>query len=296
MPITDEKVCIILVNYNGCKDTIQCIESLQEINYSNYMICVIDNGSTDGSYKTLKEKYGDTIKLIDTKENKGFSGGNNVGIRWAAEQNIDYFLLLNNDTFVEPDFLNRLMEKAGRMKDCAIYTPKIYYADRRTIWYAGGAFNRITGRVRHTGIHSTDVHKYNEEKSVTFVSGCCMLLSAQIIQKVGLLNEDFFLYCEDLEYCCRLMQHHCKLIYCPSSVIYHKVSAASRKSPELTVYYTVRNKQYIIDQYISPKYRVFAKLYHFYEISKRIVQKEYTVKTVKRAMKDYKKGIVGKWH
>lgn len=286
------KVSIILVNYNGAADTLECIGSLTKVRYENREVIVVDNASTDGSVTALKAASG--IVLLEAPENLGFSGGNNMGIRYALDHGADYVLLLNNDTLVTEGFLEPLVAAAGDLGPKSVLTSKILYAGQRdTLWYAGGEFNRKLCRVSHTRINEKDSLQ-EKRREVTFISGCCMLLHRSVIESLGELDEKFFLYCEDLEYCCRLRQGGCTLWYEPESVIFHKVSASTGRSSTLSVYYTVRNKGYIIDEYIERKYRWLARTYVTLENAKRVAAGEYPAKAVARGNADHRRKVTGK--
>lgn len=294
--MNNPKVIIILVNYNNYKDTIDCIKSLRRVQYPNFHVLIIDNCSTDNSFERLKKEIKkESILLSPT--NKGFSNGNNIGIKWALDNGFDYILLLNNDTTVEPDFLDYLILTAESYKGNAIVTSNIYYYDQKeTIWYGGGSFNEITGRVVHIGINKKDIYKEKKPQEVSFISGCCMLFSTKIVTDIGYLSDDYFLYCEDLDYCCRARSNGYKLIYNPKSVIYHKVSSSTKKMPRLVGYYLVRNKFIIIRKFIKRNYQLIAKAYLFLECTKRILTNEYSANIVKEAIIDYSKGRFGKKH
>ena len=289
------KVGIILVNYNGFNDTIKCIESLSQITYPEYAIIVVDNNSSDDSYEQLSKLDIQNYFLIKSDENVGFSGGNNIGINYAKILQCEYVLLLNNDTLVDKDFLSALVSCAEKNDNCVAVTGKIYYAcDKKRIWYAGGSFNQITGRSVHYGIHSIDNGQFDSEKEVSFITGCCMLMPMELIDQVGLMEEKYFLYCEDIDYCCRIRAKELKMVYDPKAIIYHKVSASTGKLHNLSTYYTVRNKRIIIDNYLSGINKIIARMYNYLEESKRILLREYAINTVKQARNDAKNGALGK--
>lgn len=290
------KVAIILVNYNGAYDTIECINSIQNSTYRNYKIIVVDNGSNDQSVSQIRAVVNtDQVLIIESKENLGFSEGNNIGIKFALENGFDYSLLLNNDTLVKPDFLTRIVNAAILHNDSAIVTGKIYYATNNNIlWYAGGSINRKTSRTVHYGIHEEDNGKYDKEKEVTFISGCCMLVPTKIIQKIGGMARDYFLYSEDTDYCCRAIEAGFRLIYQPQAILYHKVSSSTSRLSELMNYYVVRNKLIIISKYICKKYKPISYSYVTLECVKRIITKEYSISAVKKAYRDFRTGISGK--
>lgn len=287
-------VYIILVNYNGIEDTIECLNSLKNIDYMDYKIIVVDNASSDNSLKILSELTDNQLIILNTSKNLGFAGGNNIGIQYAVSNGAEYILLLNNDTLVSADFLSRLMNCAKKQKHNAVLSPKIMYEDnRRKIWYAGGSFNNKLSRITHMGMNETDFEKYNLTKEVSFISGCCMLIPVEAISKIGLMDEDFFLYCEDLDFCCRLIKSGYRLVYCPASVIYHKVSASTGKQSGATTYYTVRNKFYIIQRHITKRYKFLAYIYTWLEIIKRVLLGEYAIDPVYNGVMDYKKRKTG---
>jgi hypothetical protein len=286
---------IILVNYNGLEDTLACIESLKKIDRNDYEIIIVDNGSADGSLGKLKKLQLDKVIVLDSGGNLGFSGGNNMGINYALEHCSDYVLLLNNDTLVEPDFLTHMIEAEEVYENNAIITAKILYEfDRKTIWYAGGEFNFKTSRTSSCGINEIDSGKYDLMRPVTFISGCCMLIPVKAIKEVGLMEEDYFLYCEDTDYGCRFTKHGYILAYQPLSRIYHKVSATTSKLSDLMNYYIVRNKLVIIKRHVEKTYRYVAYFYVLLESFKRMVFREYNLKSVIKAYIHFVKGKTGK--
>ncbi len=289
-----KKVSIILVNYNGLEDTVSCVESLQKICYKNFEIIVVDNGSAD-DYKLLKKGLdGKNVTILRTNNNLGFSGGNNIGIKYALESNADYVLLLNNDTVVESDFLNPMVQISDEYNDQVVVTCKIMYESRRNIvWYAGGSFSKITSRTVSYGINKID-DEYLSVKYVTFASGCCLLIPCSVARKVGLMNEDYFLYCEDTDYCLRVIRCGYKIIFEPKSKIYHKVSASTNRLPGMQTYYLVRNKLYIIKEYVDVKFKLLAYGYLLFETIKRLMTREYDFDSAKEGVKDFCGGICGR--
>lgn len=285
-------VYIIIVNYNGYKDTIECVNSIEDIDYSNYRIIVVDNGSTNNSLIKLESINSGICNVLSSRENLGFSGGNNLGIKYALENEADYILLLNNDTIVTKDFLRILVEDAEKLTEKAILTCKINYNyDREIIWYAGGSFSKVTSRTTHFSIGRTSSN-INKLTEVSFISGCCMLIPNEIIKKVGLMPEEYFLYCEDLAYCCDIVDNNYKLFYEPNSLIYHKVNASTGSASYMLSYYTVRNKLYIIKKYCD--FKIVAFLYIIFETLKRIFKLEYNLKGTWKGICHFLKGKNGK--
>jgi len=238
----NQKISIIILNWNGYKDTAECLESLKKIKYSNYNIIVVDNGSTDGSAEKIEQNHPD-VKLIQNKENLGFSEGNNIGIREALSGGADYVLLLNNDTIVEPDFLDKLVEGAERHPGFSIFGPKIlYYSNRKRIWFAGGMLSGRTGRPYMLGKDQKDGENYSQIKEVDFITGCAMMVKRVVLENVGSLDPDYFADTEDVDLCVRASRKGYRSMYVADPIIYHKVSSTwgGILNP-FHVYYQTRN-------------------------------------------------------
>lgn len=287
-------VAIILVNYNGAEDTIDCINSLSAISNVEYEIVVVDNNSTDDSVSQLKRfQKLRTFTLLEANNNNGFSAGNNIGLAYA--RNADYYLLLNNDTVVEPDFLSGLLSAFKNNPRCGAAISKIkYYSQPNTIWYAGGSFNNRTARSEHYHFNQKDIITNETVQKVTFASGCCLCVSQDVIRKVGVLNEEFFLYEEDAEYCCRIIEAGFDIIYVPDSVIYHKVSASTGQGSPMSQYYTVRNKYSLIKMHIKGINKIVAYCYCTAQFLFRCIKREQSFKHYRAGVKAFIQNETGK--
>lgn len=281
--MTEPLIYIVLLNYKGYTDTTACINSLRQIDYSNYKIIVVDNLSQDGSYEKLKAENGDCVVIL-APENNGFSAGNNLGIHYALDNGADYVLMLNNDTEVKTDFLSRMVDVAD---ENTVVTPSIYfYSEPHDIWYADGRinFNRCTVS---NGLDA-------ESKYCNYASGCCLLMSRKILETVGDWAEEYFMYYEDMDYSLRIAQAGFKIFYEKNAVVYHKVGRTAGRDSKLSIYYNVRNRFYVIK-----KYR-FNKKCWWYSVCTRLVRglggilKNSNEKVIFQAMSDYKKGLMGK--
>ena len=257
------KVSIIIVNWNGVEDTIECLDSLINVNYNNYGIILVDNNSSGDDVKVLEERYKNYIdKIIRNDENLGFSGGNNVGIEYALQNNADVVLLLNNDTIVEPDFLSKLVEEGNSNKNAGIITPLInYYSNKNIVWFAGGHISKI----RSTGIpYGIDQQEkdYLYNRFCTFASGCCMYIKKEVIEKIGILDENYFLYLEDSDFSFRAYNAGFQILFVGSSRIYHKVSATTSKIHSLLIlYYSIRNRLYFAKKNLNKYYNFSSIIY-----------------------------------
>lgn len=224
------KVSIIVLNWNSYEVTRDCLRSLEKIDFCNYEVVLVDNGSHDGSADQLAREF-PAVRLIRNGRNLGFAAGNNVGIRDALERRPDYLLLLNNDTEVASNFLTELVRVAESDARIGMLNPKIYYFDPPDrIWYAGGI--RKPGRVFpvHLGLRQRDDGSYNQTKEVSFITGCALLIKAPVVQQIGLLDELFFLSYEDADWSMRASRAGFKQYYVPASVIWHKDSYDTTKN------------------------------------------------------------------
>lgn len=239
-----EKIGVVLVNYNGKKYNNKCIESILRSTIRDQLqIIVVDNASTDTSLKELGEYWEENkqIQIIPLAENYGFSKANNEGIRLLIKQGIKYFLLLNNDTEIEPSAIEQMVESHKRTG--AIVVPKIFYADNpEIVWCAGGEFSPIIKKPKQLGINKPESPKFQISKYCDFGTGCCILLTKEIIDKLGFLDERFFLYYEDTEYSFRAKNRGISIWYCADAVVYHKVNGSTKGNEQSTnVYYITRN-------------------------------------------------------
>lgn len=239
------KVFIVILNWNNSADTINCIKSLSYITYQNYEVVIVDNNSDDDDVKMLTEEFGNRIHLIKNKSNLGFSGGNNIGIKYALKAGAEYILLLNNDTVVEPDFLTNLINSPLNNKKTGIITPLINYeANRDKVWLAGGYISKLkaSGFPYYFNRNEKEV---KESRKVSFASGCCMLIKVKLLETIGVLDENYFLYVEDTDYCQRTLDEGYEIVFEKESKIYHKVNSTTTKlTKALPLYYSVRNRLY----------------------------------------------------
>lgn len=246
----DKDVAIIILNWNAYNDTFECLKSLEHLTYPHFHVFLVDNASQDGSFDKLQQDYKDgkfhiPITFIQTGANLGFAGGNNVAIKQAYNQGYQYFWLLNNDTVVDPNALTPLVETLENDKQVGIVGSKIYYYGTNKIWFAGGKVNTWTGKTRHIGIKEEDVGQYDQLREVDYITGCSLGFRREILETVGYMCEDYFLYYEETDWNIRINNKGWKIVYQPSSVIYHKVSNSSggerRSMPPYIAYYHVRN-------------------------------------------------------
>lgn len=249
------KTGVALINWNGAGLTISCIKSLLCGTMKPDKIIVVDNASTDGSDNEINACF-PGIQLVRSKVNAGFSGGSNIGVRELINQGHKYIWVLNNDTEVHPDCLRAEYDFMESNPDVAGCCGKILYSDsRKTIWYAGARLNRFKLRIFHRGMLEADNGQFEVPQKTLFITGCSMFVRAKVWQEVGIFDEKFFAYSEDIDWCLRAEKQNFEFWYLPKAVIYHKVSAAFGKTngkqtlwvvPAKVVYLSERNQLFLI--------------------------------------------------
>jgi len=260
------------------KDTIDCLESLKKITYPNYEVIVVDNGSKGNDADVLEEKYGDYIKLIRNKENLGFTGGNNVGMKYAMGKKSEFLLILNNDVVVKEDFLEPLIE--DMLKD-----PKI------------GIVGPL--ETRKLPFWRKNLREIFSRKEINMLWGCCMLIRRELIEKIGCFYEPYFLCWEEVDYCVLAQRAGFKVISEPRSKIFHKVRSSLKKIPYAEAYYYYRNKLLFTKRnapfYSKYFFYIYFDLYLFFRIVYGLLsKKKVMVLALKNALIDFWKGNFGK--
>lgn len=295
-----EKVSVILVNYNGKRYNNKCIASiLQSTVKDRLYVVVVDNASTDDSLIDLKVHWGqnDQVVIIEMDQNYGFSRANNEGIKWSIENGINRFLLLNNDTEIDPYAIEKMLKIQEDTQ--SIVVPKIFYANKPDIiWCAGGTFSTIIKKPIQRGLNQKDCGQFDTNCKCEFANGCCLLLTKEIIEKNGLLDERFFLYYEDTEYSLRALENNIPIWYCANAVVYHKVNGSTQgnEKPE-NVYYITRNWLMCNKMYMNKRFFLFLSYFLFNRVAWILIwqlrRKKEMKDAVIKGIKDYCKGKDG---
>ncbi len=262
-----KKIAIVTVNYNGKKDTLEFLESLKKLTIANGLlrlrseerqlkIIVVDNASVDGSVADIKKQF-PKVDIIQAGQNLGFSGGYNKGLDYAMVWGADYFLVINNDTLIkDKSLLQELIKTVESDEKIGLVSPKIYFApgfefhkDRysftdlgKVIWYAGGKFNWDNIGSIHRGLDEVDGGQYTKSEETEIFSGACVLIRKEVLEKVGLFDEKYFLYFEDSDFAQRTSDLGFKKYYNGEVSIYHKVSQSTGIGSKITDYYHTRNR------------------------------------------------------
>ncbi len=274
-----KKISIVIVNWNGAKDTIACLSSISSMkkNGADLTVIVVDNGSKDDSVKQIGKAH-PWVTILSLDENRGFSGGNNAGITYAMHHGSEYVWLLNNDTVVDKDALT--IVDAFRDASVGIAGSKIYFSpgreyhkDRYTqsergkvFWYAGGNIDWDNMLASHRGVDEVDRGQYDRIQDTPFVTGCSLMMHRSVVDAIGVLDDHLYLYLEDLDFCLRAKRAGYRLVYYPGSVIWHVNAGSSGGAGNpLHDYYITRNRLWVGMKYapIRTKIALFREALTF---------------------------------
>jgi GT2 family glycosyltransferase len=233
-------VSIITVNFNQAKVTCELLESIQNSNYRNIEVIVVDNASKIDPTEIIKSSYPET-RVITSSENLGFAGGNNLGI---AQAKGEFLFFVNNDTVFTPDLISVVLEEFQKDPDIGVVSPKIrFYQHPDVIQYAGYTpINPYTARNSTIGYLKKDLGQFDRPGATHYAHGAAMMVKRDVIEKVGRMPENFFLYYEELDWCEQIKRAGFKIHFQPKAVIYHKESISVGKASPLKTYYLTRNR------------------------------------------------------
>lgn len=218
-------VNLFVLNWNGRDLTLDCLSSLEKITYPNVKVYVIDNGSSDNSVTAIRNQFPD-YEIIGLPENYGFARGNNAGFE-LVKQKADYTIFLNNDTIVDPNFVEPLINAMESNSTVKQSTPKIFYADNLDyIWFGGGKVSLWAGWIRHLGIRQKDSMQFSFDRNVDYATGCCVCMRTVDFESIGMFDESFLMYGEDVDLSLRFRKQGGQILFVPESKIWHKVSSS----------------------------------------------------------------------
>jgi GT2 family glycosyltransferase len=253
--MTYPRTTVIILNWNGLKDTIECLESLRKITYPDYQVLVVDNGSTGDDVKVLRERFGDYIHIIENDMNYGFAEGNNIGMRYAlANLDPSYLLLMNNDVKVAPNLLTELVAAAENDTKVGLLGPLVYDYYRADVVTGTGHGQRISWwRGTTYGIRSNMLQDaISGMFEADCIEGSCMLIPRRVLEQVGMLDPEYFAYWEETDWCVRIRAAGYRVGCVTSSKIWHKVKPFYMDSRKL--YFLLRNNIMFMRKNADKKY------------------------------------------
>lgn len=250
------RVAIVILHFLNQKLTEQCLTSVQKLKIKGLelMVIVVDNNPKE-DLKNFRRKFKDYL-FFKTKKNLGFTGGSNIGIKQALKNRADWVFLLNNDTEVGKDLLVQLIKAAKKDEKIGILGPKIYFAPGyeyhrqrykpnergKVFWYAGGLIDWSNVLASHRGVDEVDQGQYGLVEETDFVSGCGMLIKKEVFNQVGLLDNRYFAYLEDADFCQKAKKKGFKIVFVPKGKLWHFNASSSEVGGELHDYFLTRNR------------------------------------------------------
>jgi GT2 family glycosyltransferase len=301
-------VTFIILNWNQYELTLDCLESLGKLEYTKFDVIVVDNGSTDGSVEKIRQAY-PNCGIIENKENLGYSEGNNVGIRRALEQETEFIFLLNNDTLVDPQMLSRLVVEAQQDPTVGITGPTMFYADPPTMLWGGRNWvNWRKTRVVRERMGETVERTFLENQppiEAMYIDSCAILVRSQVFKEIGLMDNRFFINFDDIDLCLRARKAGYKIIYVPSAVMWHRISAAMGIGSPATTYYMTRNSLILFTKYAPGVWKFVAMMIILLNTGRTVgawmVKPQYRTETYRRkrianifAVRDFLLGRFGR--
>lgn len=249
--MSNPSVFIVILNTNRREDTLACLASLQEGQYPNTKIIVLDNASTDGSVEAIHAQF-PAVQILPLTDNRGYAGNNNVGVRYALEHGADWVLVLNEDTLLDPKCISEMMRHAESNPRIGIVGPMVYHADEPTvIQSAGGRLGPKWASI-HLGQNEPDNGQYAAPHTVEWISGCAIMLRRAVLEQIGLLDERFFYYWEEVEWCVRASRAGWRIEHVPAARLWHKgVKRDYRPGPSVS-YYGTRNQLLMLAKHQAP--------------------------------------------
>jgi GT2 family glycosyltransferase len=270
----ENRTAIILVNWNSFILTAGCIDSLRQMHATAYDIIVVDNGSHDGSGQQLKDRFPDIV-LIESATNRGFTGGNNLGMEYALQNGYTFVFLLNNDTFVRPDLLDVLWQFMDQHPEAGAVQPLIYMNhDRSLLWNGGSFYNKWLGQSFTPGYNRPPRPVHFRTREVDWITGCALFVRGTALRQAGLFAENLFIYSEDVDLSFRIRKQGWKLFYHPQTALYHIAGMANRTtargregyvSPSVH-YLSIRNRIWLLKAHTAPIHILTAGLFNFFYI------------------------------
>ena len=300
--MTPVSVCVVVLTWNRREETLECLRSLARITEPEVRVILVDNGSSDGTAEAVREEF-PGIELIETGENLGYTGGNNVGIRRALDLGAEYVLILNNDTIVAPGFVRELLAVASRSERIGFVSPKIYFMDPPDrIWFAGARYWAWCGYGRMVGYREKDRGQYDQVREIDRPCGCAMLVSRAVCREAGLLDPGLFLYVDEVEWALRARRLGFRSYIAPGAKVWHKVSSSSggEGQPD-AIYYSVRNTLYSLNRLapcrsplIGRTRNAIVLMIHILSLLVSAVPLEEGVRAIRAGARDYYAGRMGR--
>lgn len=291
----------VILNWNRAEDTMRCLDSLDKLRTEGYdwQIIVVDNASTNDSVTTIRTAY-PSVEIIETSENLGYTGGNNVGIRCSLARGADYVWLLNDDVIVHPECLHLLVQAAKARPNVGFVGPLVRIWELPDHILSAGGVLGPGMQARQRGLGERDRGAYTETEDLDFLSGCALLVSRPLIDQIGMLDEEFFAYGEDVEWCVRGKQAGFKTLFVPDAIVWHPDTRLRDENSAQVMYYISRNQLLLLRRHrLGAGYLLLALLQNMMLLMNWTLNPKWRSAKPKRdalwlAMRDFALGRFGK--
>jgi len=275
-------VFTVILNTNRREDTLACLASLERCRYPRHTTIVLDNASTDGSVGSIRSSF-PAVQNLALAENRGYAGNNNVGLRAAVAQGADWVFVLNEDTIVDPECLGHLVEVGESDARNGFVGPMVYHHDEPTVIQSAGGEITRRWEARHLGHNQEDRGQFPEPRLVDWISGCAILVRRAVVEEVGSLDERFFYYWEEVDWCLRAREAGWRILHVPRARLWHKgVQRDYRPGPSV-IYYNTRNRFLILAKHGAP---AFAWAFAWWQVLRTLAR--WTLRPAYRPMREHR--------
>jgi GT2 family glycosyltransferase len=249
--MADPYIVSVILNTNRRDDTLACLESLTKSCYQNHSAIVLDNHSTDGSEEAIRARFPE-VEVVAIGENLGYAGNNNVGIKLALEKGADWVYVLNEDTVMDKECLPLLVAAVQSDPQIGIAGPMVYHYDEQDIIQSAGGMLGPYWQSIHLSKDELDQGQWKDPHLVEWISGCAILVKREVIEQVGMLDERFFYYWEETEWCLRTMKAGWRILHVPASRLWHKGVQRNYQPKPSLMYYGTRNRLLMLSKHHAP--------------------------------------------
>jgi GT2 family glycosyltransferase len=255
MALRDRTVAAVILNWNGGDDILACLKSVFESTHKALEVVVVDNGSVDGSSDSIRLRF-PQVHFIVNHRNLGFAKGSNQGMEWALDRGIPYILLLNGDARLHPHAIGELLAVVVRENNSIVASPRMYLGgstdQASRLWFAYGTVKLWAGLFQNPAFNQFDSPIWSQPREMEYASGCCILIPASILQRVGMLDEAFFAYCEDIDFSLRIRKAGLRLRYVPTAHLWHgSHQTTNRTGTAIYRYLSTRNNLWVVRKHGS---------------------------------------------
>ena len=258
---------VIMLSNTRQEDTYACLYSLLKSDYKNFRIILLEDAILTHAIKALRKDF-PQVQVIPLTENFGYAGNNNIGIQSALEQGAVWMLILNNDTILDASCLSSLVQAAERDASIGILGPMVYHFDEPDIIQSAGGILGRNWRDIHLGVNERDRGQFKTIRQVDWISGCAILVRSTMVQQVGMLDPDYFLYWEELEWCIRANRAGWKVVHVPYAKLWHKGVKRNYEPKPYVTYYMTRNHLFTLAKHKAP---FLVRIYTYGRIFKTLL-------------------------